>query len=93
MNPISLSPAQIGLQPVGDEKHGADSVLHGQLILAGCQYHVTAILVNNVDDIWVPVHRDYVAEVEALYTMSGSDLTTSTIEGKPYLLAIFAHGS
>lgn len=93
MTPQSLSPAQIGLQPVGDELYGPDSVLHGQLILAGCQYHVTAIQVTDKDGVWHPVHPDYATEVNALYEMSGSDLTTSTIEGKDYLLAIFAHGS
>jgi hypothetical protein len=93
MNIINLSPAQLGLQPAGHVPSPPDSILHGQLVLAGCQYHVTAIQVTKKDDVWYPLHPDYTSEVEALYEMSGSDLTTSEIEGKQYLLAIFSHGA
>jgi hypothetical protein len=93
MNPVNLSALQIGFKPVGDEPHGPDSALHGQLILAGCQYHITAILVTDDDGAWKAVDPQYTSEVEALYELSGSDLTTSEIDGKPYLLAIFSHGS
>jgi hypothetical protein len=96
MNPISLTAAQLGLQPaehVNGSEFPPDSVLHGQLILAGCSFHVTAIQVSDVSGVWCPLHPDYTSEVEALYNMSGSDLTTATIEDKTYLLAIFPHGS
>lgn len=95
MNPVNLSALQIGFKPVGEEPHGLDSALHGQLILAGCQYHITAIQVteDEADGSWKPVDPQYAPEVEALYELSGSDLTTSEIDGKQYLLAIFSHGS
>lgn len=94
MSILSLTAAQLGLAPANqDSEYPADSVLHGQVIILGCQHHVTAILVNDVAGTWCPVHPDYTSEVEALYDMSGSDLTTAEINGKQYLFAIFAHGS
>lgn len=97
MTTISLTPAQLGLKPAHHVEGSAfppDSVLHGQLILAGCSFHVTAIEVAEGENgDWCPIHQDYITEVNALYEMSGSDLTTATIEGKTYLLAIFPHGS
>lgn len=96
MSILTLTPAQLGLSPAipADGDYPMDSVLHGQLAIAGCQYHVTAIQVaEGVGGDWRPIHQEYISEVNALYDLSGTDLTTSTINGKEYLLAIFSHGS
>lgn len=94
MNVASLTAAQINFTPIGDAAGASDRVLHGQLTLAGCPHHITAVQVLDVgDSVLEAVDSEYADEVEALYTMAGGSLTPTEINGKHYLLMIFPHGA
>lgn len=93
MNVASLTAAQMNFTPIGDDTGAPDRVLHGQLNLAGCLHHVTAVQVIAVGDgVLEAVDSEYADEVEALYDMAGGSLTPTEINGKHYLLMIFPHG-
>jgi hypothetical protein len=95
MNVLQVTADQIRFEPVGNEDKGpADTVLHGQLVLAGCSCHVEAIQVKDVGNgVLRAVNDEYDSEVEALYQLSGNSLTTAAINGKNYLLAVVPHSA
>ena len=89
----SITAAQMNFKPVGDDTGAPDRVLHGQITLAGCAHHVTAVEVKDVGHgILAPVEGSYTDEVDALYEMAGGSLSPSVINDKQYLLMVFPHG-
>jgi len=88
----NISLEQLNLSNPRPELNGA--MLHGQLTIAGGSFHVTAVQVK-VDDQGglTAVCSEYDEDIEALYALSGDSLTTVTIDGKDYVLAIVPHAA
>ena len=95
MTVANISIEQLKFEQVGDDTKGrADSVLHGQLVLAGCSFHVTAVEVEADDDgVLRAIHPDYTDDVNTLYQLSGNSLSTAKIYAKDYLLTVIPHSA
>lgn len=87
--------SSLGLAPTAccttDYPRGA---LHGSVQIGAQMFHVEAYQVKPLSDGSVaPVLPDYTDEVEALYTLSQSSLSTQKIGGVEYVIAIFPHAA
>lgn len=90
-----IETADLGLSPTAcvtaNFPRGA---LHGQLQIGSQAFHIEAYQVV-VDEFGVvePVLEEYAPEVEALYALSGNSLSTQTIKGAEYVIAVFPHAN
>lgn len=81
--------------PIGaDSECTPESVLHGQLVMHGTYCHVTAIqVVPAGDGLLKAVAQAYAEDLEHLYDLSGSSLSTTTINGLEYVVFVIPHAA
>lgn len=90
---FEVSAEQLGFTPVGATSPGfaPESILHGQLTLAGLACHVEAFQVEERDGETVLVNPTFQDGLDALTLLNGNRLQTATIDGRTYTVVVYPH--